>query len=315
MDTTDGIRLDVLGTVRVTRDGTETGLERRPRLMLALLLARAGQTVGVSEVIDLLWGAAPPANAINMVRRYVGAIRRAIEPGLPFRAEGSWLAGVPGGYRLRAGPDSADVLEFRALAGRARAAAGAAASPAANPATNPAASPAAAVADWVAALSLWRGPYADGLIVSGPVPAAFAAVDEERASAARTASRAGDPGAVLPLVRAVAEANPLDESLAAEVIRLLTEQGRAAEAASWYRRTRDMLDEHLGVSPGPALATALDPSARTPRPAQLPSDPRLFGGRRDEVAAMTAAVQRFAGTAGVIAIDGIPGSGKPKPEI
>ena len=302
------IRLAALGTVQVFRDGAEIDLDHRPQLMLALLLARAGQTVGVTELIDLLWGADPPANAVNMVRRHVGVIRRALEPGLPFRAEGSWLAGVPGGYRLRADPASADVQEFRALAERARAAT----------------SPALAVPDWVAALSLWRGRYAHGLTPAAATPAAFEAVDEERAAAAlaaaRAALRAGAMTTVLPLVSAVAEANPLDESLAAEVIRLLAAEGRMAAASAWYRRTRDALDEHLGVSPGPALTAAFNQVAESPeptatpchapQPAQLPADLRLFGGRRSELAAMTAAMARFAGTAGTIAIDGIPGVGK-----
>ncbi|MEU4532087.1 BTAD domain-containing putative transcriptional regulator [Micromonospora ureilytica] len=305
------IRLAALGAVQVFRDGVEVDLDRRPQLMLALLLARAGQTVGVNELIDLLWGTDPPVNAVNMVRRHVGVIRRAFEPGLPFRAAGSWLAGVPGGYRLRAGPDTADVLEFRALVERA----------------STAPTPALAVPDWVAALSLWRGRYAQGLARSGTLPAAFAAVDEERAAAALAAAqaalRAGAATTVLPLVRAVAEANPLDESLAAGVIQLLTADGRVTAAADWYRRTRDALDEHLGVPPGPALAAAyqqvteaLEPAApvamppsATP-PEQLPADLRLFGGRRVEMAALTAALSQFAGTAGVIAIDGIPGVGK-----
>jgi DNA-binding SARP family transcriptional activator len=295
------IRITVLGAVRVFRDGAEVELTgTRPRLMLALLLARAGGTVTVAELIELLWPADPPAGAVNMIRRHAGAVRRALEPGLPFRAEGAWLAGVPGGYRLRADPATTDLFEFRALAARAA----------------QAPHPADALPDWVAALSLWHGRYAAGLIETASTPAAFAAMDRERSaavlSAGAAAREAGNPGLVLPQAREVAGSSPLDEVLAAEMIRLLVADGRRAEAEAWHRRTRDLLAEQLGITPGPALATALattldQQAAPAPaRPQQLPSDLWLFGGRVAELGALTAVMNR----AGVIAIDGIPGVGK-----
>ncbi|MEV6347490.1 BTAD domain-containing putative transcriptional regulator [Actinoplanes sp. NPDC051851] len=296
------IRLEVLGALRVLRAGAEVepgGV--RPQRMLALLLTRAGGTVSPADLIALLWPAEPPANATNMVHRYVGMIRRAFEPGLPVRAEGGWLAGTAEGYRLRADRSSADVLEFRELV-----------------ATASAAEPAEAVPIWTAALSLWRGPYAQGL---GAV-AAFAAVDRERTAAALAAGaaarRAGVPGRMLPLVRAAAEADPLDEALAAEMMRLLAQDGRPEEAAAWYRRIEEELGARLGLVPGAALAEVLEQVTRParparpaalPHPAQLPPDLRLFSGRSGELRALSEAAEGFTGP-GLIAIDGIPGVGK-----
>lgn len=321
-----GVWLTALGPVHVHRAGCEVELPGRPSLMLALLLARAGATVGVDELTALLWSAEPPANAANMVHRYIGSIRRALEPGLPFRAAGRWLAGVPGGYRLRVAPEQADVPRFRALVARAAGAP----------------DPESALSDWTAALSLWRGRYAHGL--TADPPAAFVAMDRERAAAAVTASatarRAGVSGRILPLIREVAEAHPLDETLAAEMVWLLAAEGRTTDASAWYQRIAGDLADQLGVEPGPALETARaqaigDPFTPAPgqvaggpvttapgtaagvpagrttglRPAQLPSDLRLFGGRRVEMAALDAAREMFAG-AGVVALDGIPGVGK-----
>lgn len=293
------IRLAVLGDVQVFRDGHEVALPGyRPRLILAVLLAHGGRTVGVAELVEALWAENPPAGARNMLHRHIGVLRRALEPGLPFRAEGSWLSGEPGGYRLRAGPADADVAEFRALVAQAGAA-----------------QTTTAQADvWAAALSLWRGPYARGL--AAPV---FAAVERERAAAAlaagEAARRAGLAAKVLPLVQAVAELHPLDEALAAETMRLLAAEGRTREAAGWFRRTERVLEERLGVAAGPILTGARDelaapgPAAGARRPAQLPSDLWLFGGRRAELAALTAAMESSRGV-GVVAIDGIPGVGK-----
>ena len=296
------IRVAALGPVQVFRDGVEVELPgRRPQLMLALLLARADQTVSVTELIALLWADEPPANAVNMLHRYVGEIRRTLQPGLRFRAAGHWLHGVPGGYRLRIDPATCDVLEFRALGQRA----------------TTAATPLEASSHWAAALSLWRGPYADGLNSSSD---AFAAMNQQRATAAlhaaETARRAeGGADLLLPLIQAVAQRNPLDEALAAEVVRLLAAGDRRDEATAWYLATEARLADQLGVGPGAAL-TATFQSVSNPAqhhrkigPAQLPPDPWPFGGRRAELDALTRARESFPGL-GVIAVDGVPGVGK-----
>jgi len=291
--TEPGIWLGVLGPIRVVRDGIEADLPgRRAQLLLALLAARANHTVSTTELIGLLWEGEPPSNALNMLRRHVGEIRRAFEPGLPFRAEGRWLAGVPGGYRFKADPSTCDLLRFRALAAQAT-----------------------STPDWIAALGLWRGTYADGL---GGSSEAFAAVNEERAAAsvraAHSIRRAGpEIGGLLPLIQETARLNPLDEALAAEVVRLLAVDGRREEAIAWFRTTEARIADQLGVAPGPVLAGALPTSNVSVRdhaaPAQLPSDLWLFGGRRPELDALERARASFPGL-GIIAIDGIPGVGK-----
>ncbi|WP_186405151.1 hypothetical protein [[Actinomadura] parvosata] len=56
-----------------------------------LLPARAGTVVGLAEMVDTLWERDPPASAVNVVHRYIGTLRRLIEPGLPVRKVGSHL--------------------------------------------------------------------------------------------------------------------------------------------------------------------------------------------------------------------------------
>ncbi|WP_327002260.1 winged helix-turn-helix domain-containing protein [Dactylosporangium sp. NBC_01737] len=78
------MRLQVLGPLRVWRDGVEldTG-PRQQAYLLALLLARVGRPISASELIDLIWGDGVPSSALNVIHKYVGALRRLLEPAIP----------------------------------------------------------------------------------------------------------------------------------------------------------------------------------------------------------------------------------------
>src|SRR3954447_18318596 len=111
------MRFSVLGPIRAWRAGAE--LDRGPRqqrLILAMLLVRAGQPVDLTELVDLLWPADPPPSAVNVVHRYVGILRRLLEPSLPNRSEGRWLLKHGAGYRLDVDDHDLDLLAARRLA-------------------------------------------------------------------------------------------------------------------------------------------------------------------------------------------------------
>ena len=58
----------VLGPVQLHRQGAELDLgTRQQRLVLALLLAKAGQPAGLGEIVEVLWGQRPPS-ALRRVR-------------------------------------------------------------------------------------------------------------------------------------------------------------------------------------------------------------------------------------------------------
>lgn len=79
--TPESFRLQILGPLRVWRDGIEVDAgSRLQRCLLALLLARGGNPVSMSEIVDLLWGEDAPLSAVNTVHKYVGALRRILEP-------------------------------------------------------------------------------------------------------------------------------------------------------------------------------------------------------------------------------------------
>ncbi|CAL9376540.1 BTAD domain-containing putative transcriptional regulator [Streptomyces sp. enrichment culture] len=325
------VRFTVLGPVRVWAEGVElpTG-PRQQRLVLAALLARAGRPVSLEELVALLWEEDPPASAANAVHRYVGALRRLLEPGLPARAPGRWLVRRAGGYLLRVGPDELDLLAFRHLVRRARAATDAD----------------EAVDLFVAALEQWRGRCAADVVTADPVPRVFASVDHEyvaAVSAAATVALGCDrPGAVLLAARQAVERQPFNEQVLARTMLLLTADGKQAEALTLYHRFRADLKEELGLSPGRDVRAAYDRILREPREpgpptanagpvtpvatlrqvrpeapvphhptlAQLPADLPCFTGRTEllEQAARFAAADD--GALRVLAVDGIAGVGK-----
>ncbi|MER6595123.1 BTAD domain-containing putative transcriptional regulator, partial [Micromonospora purpureochromogenes] len=191
----------VLGPVRAWRDQSEIDLgTRQQRLILALLLARAGGAVSVAELVDLLWESDPPPSAVNVVHRHVGMLRRRFEPGLPTRAAGSVLIRDGAEYRLRIDGEALDLLRFRRLVAQA---AGSSGEP--------------AVELYREALALWRDRCASGLQPGGRAHPEFVAVDGERFAAVRAATdaalRAGCVHAVLPALRRAAPYWTLDEAL------------------------------------------------------------------------------------------------------
>ncbi|WP_200213787.1 AfsR/SARP family transcriptional regulator [Micromonospora coerulea] len=310
----EAIGFSVLGSIRVVRAGAELHLgARQQRLVLALLLARAGSPVSLAELVDLLWDEEAPASAANVVHRHVGVLRRLLEPGLPTRSAGRHILRDLSGYRLRADEESLDLLKFRSLsrlAGRSL----------------QDGDPESALRHSLDGLRLWRGRCAAGLEPASRLHPAFLAVEAERAEAVREAAdaaeRCGRLSAVLAPLRQAAEQHPLDESLQSRLLLALAADGRQAEAVEMYRVVRRRLADDLGIDPGEELREAYDrllhqrtQPARTespsplPRPAQLPPDLPFFSGRDDLIAEARAAVSRPGGPA-VLAIDGMPGIGK-----
>ncbi|NEC34711.1 BTAD domain-containing putative transcriptional regulator [Streptomyces rubrogriseus] len=345
-DPRDDVRFRVLGPVRVWRAGAELPLgPRQQRLVLAALLARAGRSVSLAELVALLWEGDPPRSAANAVHRYVGVLRRLLEPGLPARAHGRWLVRQGSGYLMQVGPNQLDLLAFRASLQRARAAATAGRAQ-------------EAVSCFGAALEQWQGRCAADLEAAVGDHPLFATLEFEYVAAVTEAADAAlcsaAPPSVLQAVRQAARRHPLDERLQARLMLLLASDGRQAEALLMYRRVSTMLREELGVEPGaelraahecvlrgraeyPRPSQAVAPTADTavktgagitarpgpvreeerrtlpsahPVPAQLPADLPCFTGREDAVRQALDLTGKTTGALPVLAIDGIPGVGK-----
>ena len=307
------MRFAVLGPVRVWRGDREVDPgSRQQRLILGLLLARAGRPVGITDFVALLWGERPPRSATNIVHLHLGRLRRLFEPGLRPRASGRWLVGDAAGYRMVVDADGLDLLRFRDLVQRARAAD----------------DPEKALATYVEALELSRGPCAGAPDLLGHPATEFEAIDNEYADLVREtadlALRGGTASVVLPMLRRVAGQRPFDEAVQAKLLLTLSAAGQQADAIALYQELRDRLSDDLGIDPGrelqEAYRTILENGTAEPppaggffvSPAQLLPDLPHFTGRGESLRRALALIhgQAAAGALRIVVIEGIPGVGK-----
>ncbi|MGW1868208.1 AfsR/SARP family transcriptional regulator [Streptomyces mauvecolor] len=280
----------------------------RLRTLLTALALRTPRPVPVATLIDDVWAGDPPQDAPAALQALVGRLRRtlgrqAVESG-------------PAGYRLTAPRDAIDLYEFedRAAEGAAQLAGG---------------DPESAARTLRAALALWRGPALNDL----PERDAVVRPEAQRLAAQRNRIEAdlrrGATNALLPELTELLTSHPYDETLHAQLIRTLRDEGRRADALAAYERARRTLAESLGADPGPELASlhaellaasparpaeAPRPATGTPGPAEAPRPadgnlrPRLtsFVGREPELAL----IRDDLGASRLVTLTGPGGTGK-----
>ena len=278
----------------------------------------------MADLIDLLWGSDSPVSAVNVIHKYVGALRRRLEPGLPLRAPGSHLLRHGDGYQFAAGTATLDLVTFRRLVSSAKA-------------KLRQDRPAAAFDEYVEALSMCHGTAGGELADSVAASAAFAGIDGEFfdavVAAAEVAVRRRRPGRVLPSLRLAADMGRLNEIVHASLVTTLAAAGHQAEALATFLAIRSRLADELGIDPGHDLRSAqlraltqtamaaaeesVSVPARPPAlvsPAQLPPDLPLFVGREAELSTLAGLVsgrQEAERTSPpVIAMAGMGGVGK-----
>jgi DNA-binding SARP family transcriptional activator len=117
-------------------------------------------------MVDVLWDDSAPESALNVIHKYVGSLRRLLEPGLAARAPGSYLQARGDGYVFQARGSGLDLLTFRGLVADAQAA-------------SAARHEQEALDRLVEVLGLWRGPAAEGVGHGTWGVALFSALDDE----------------------------------------------------------------------------------------------------------------------------------------
>ncbi|MEU5696646.1 BTAD domain-containing putative transcriptional regulator [Actinosynnema sp. NPDC020468] len=275
------MEIDVLGEVRAVVDGVPVDLgHRRQVCVLAALVVEPGRVVSVERLVYRVWGEEPPPSARRSLASYVTRLRQVVP--VDRRA---------GGYAAEVDPLVVDLHRFRDLVVRARVA-----------------RDEDAAGLYERALGLWRGEPFTGLdapwldkVRHDLAEARFAAgldlVD--------VLLRLGRHGGLLPELTARAQRRPMDERVAAQLLRALHADGRTAAALDFYARTREVLADRLGAEPGPALQALHRQLLARSVPRQLPVGPRDFVGREAELAALEEVRD-----SGVAVVSGIGGVGK-----
>ncbi|MEU8381832.1 AAA family ATPase [Streptosporangium sp. NPDC048865] len=301
----ESLRLEILGPPRIWRDGVERDPgPRQQAYLLAVLLAREGQPVSTADLIDLIWEDDVPVSAVNVVHKYIGALRRVLEPELPARATGTYLHRRGNGYLFTAGPGTLDLAAFRELV-----------------ATAGTEHPGRALDHYVAALGHWNGRAGGGLSHRAAGAPIFAALDAEVfdvcVTAAGLAVELGRPEDVLPALQLAASIAPLHEPVQAGLVAALGAAGHRAEALTVFRTVRTRLDEELGIDPGHALQAAheqvLKQTVAGPGRAIRDEPPTTGGlvGRADELATLRRTLgPALTGGSGIGVVEGEPGVGK-----
>ena len=233
------MRISVLGPLRAWRgqQPLDVGHLRQQAVLAALALC-PDRTVSQQELLDGVWGMEPPITKVVPV--YIYRLRKAL------RGEDSPDPVIQRdryGYRLAPGAVEVDVTRMEGLVTAAAAA-------------ERAGELAEAVRVCSQALDLFRGELLAGL------PGPFAELERLRLTERRIALvqrkldwqlRLGRYAEAIAELWALAVAQPLNEPVAAMLMRALYRSGRQADALSVFDRTRRALADGLGMPPGPLL--------------------------------------------------------------
>ncbi len=296
------LTFQVLGPVRAVEDGITLPTEgERPLVVLAGLLTHPGQEVGVAQLTRWLWDGDGPRNARASVHTYVSRLRRMLSTADVLRT------GL-GGYRLDVPENAVDLTRFRSAAARGWAAAERGAH-------------AEAVAAFETALAEWSGEPLSNVesevLRRDVVPALREEAQAVREARADAMLALGQHRQLIPVLTESAAEHPLRERVHEQLMIALYRAGRQADALAAFDRIRAVLDEELGLRPGPGLREvrqaiitadpALDhrPHATpSPVPRQLPADVAGFTARTSELAELHGV------PSGVVLLEGTAGVGK-----
>lgn len=302
----------VLGALQVSGESGPIEIAGfKERTVLAHLVASAGRMVTTDELIDSLWGDAPPRTAAKSLQTYVLRLRNALEPsrhGVPRLI----VTQMPG-YRLAVPDDAVDAWRFERLVDLGRRAYREGRAD-------------AAVGTLREALALWRGPAYAGFEATR-----FGGAESRRLEELRLVALEDRIAADLDVGRARETVSEL-ESLVHEhqlrerlwhlLVLALYRSGRQADALAAYARAREFLIDEIGVEPGEELRAlhaqvlAQDEGLRTPIsgpavPPTLLAPHGPFVGRERELEVLRNAWTRSAsGQPTTLVVRGAKGSGR-----
>src|SRR6476620_6865883 len=224
----------ILGPLEAVEGGRAVELPRQKhRALLATLLLRAGEPVSADRLIEDLWGGSPPRTARDALQNYVSLLRTALGADALVTREG--------GYVLDVSPEQVDVNRFERLTADGRATE----------------APEGRARKLREALALWRGPPLGALVYEPFAAVEIARLEELRLAATQDLIDAeldlGRHVDLVPELETLIQEHPFDERLRGQLMLALYRSGRQAEALERSEEARRVLDEELGLEPGPPL--------------------------------------------------------------
>ncbi|MGW6863648.1 BTAD domain-containing putative transcriptional regulator [Streptomyces sp. NPDC054901] len=233
------VRISLLGPLQAWRDGRSLNLGHlRQQAVLAALALCAGRPLSQQELLDDVWGMEPPV--ANVVPVYIYRLRKSLRSG---DGPDSVIGPARRGYQLVPGAVDVDVARLAELVADIGTA-------------ERAGEPPEAVRLCARALGLFRGEPLAGL------PGPLAELERLRLTERRIALaqrkldwqlRLGQDSEVIAELFALSVAHPLNEPLAAMLMRALYRNGRQADALTVFDGARRRLADDLGVAPSRML--------------------------------------------------------------
>jgi DNA-binding SARP family transcriptional activator len=232
----------VLGILDVRYAGKPiTPSAGKPRQVLGLLALRTGHPVSTSLLMEELWGNTPPRSAATTLQTYILQIRRLIAGagGEPRDV----LRSCFGGYML-ADECWLDATEFEHLSFGGAAAMDAGDDLAASRLLS-------------RGLDLWRGPALSGVPIGRVIEPELIWLEEARLRVVEQRIEAdlrlGKNGSLVPELRRLVLQYPMNENLAAQLMRALASSGQVSRALEVYQRLREVMVAELGIDPSDRL--------------------------------------------------------------
>jgi DNA-binding SARP family transcriptional activator len=210
----------------------------KPRALLAVLLARAGQVVPLTRILEALWGDRPPRTCLNSLHVYIHTLRRLVPSGrVRISFEGF-------GYQLLVEDGQVDLLRFESLAKTGRD-------------TLWQGDPQRAGDLLDAALAQWTGPAFEGMSDVDFLAREADLLAERRLLTQQhridAALGAGHLVEAAERLEALVVEHPMRERLRGQQMLAYARSGRQMDALAVFGETRQLLSRELGIEPGPQL--------------------------------------------------------------
>lgn len=258
----------------------------KPRQVLEILLMELGTPVSKDRLIDNLWGARPPAEAMATLESYVSVLRRHLQPGAgrlgPLRT-------ANGGYLMDPSMVDLDLSRFTSLMNTVHASPADTAYPVIKQALALANAPLLADelrSDWAQAQrSRHSARVSAALVLAGELACAQ-----------------GLPHEAIEWGQRALDLDPLNEAAWTALVLAYEQAGLHTEGLQAFERCRQILNSELGCSPGISLREA---QARL-----LLATAQSQAGLSDVIAALLVLHRQLEGQTHPVQRSDVPSSGK-----